>query len=59
MQSLRVSKIAKKNLVKVPILKGNLFLMTQLGKFGGGFVLIKPACGRYWRYRWWCKCEQY
>jgi small subunit ribosomal protein S5 len=33
---------AKKNLVKVPILKGTI-PHEQLGKFGGGFVLFKPA----------------
>ncbi|MDF9795563.1 small subunit ribosomal protein S5 [Catalinimonas alkaloidigena] len=33
---------AKKNLLKVPILKGTIPHET-LGKFGGGFVLIKPA----------------
>ena len=33
---------AKKNLVKVPVLKGTI-PHEQLGKFGGGFVLIKPA----------------
>lgn len=33
---------AKKNLVKVPVLKGTI-PHDQLGKFGGGFVYIKPA----------------
>lgn len=33
---------AKKNLLKVPILKGTIPHAT-LGKYGGGFVLIKPA----------------
>jgi small subunit ribosomal protein S5 len=33
---------AKKNLVKVPILKGTV-PHEALGKFGGGFVLVKPA----------------
>jgi small subunit ribosomal protein S5 len=33
---------AKKNLVRVPVLKGTI-PHEQLGKFGGGFVLIKPA----------------
>ncbi len=33
---------AKKNLVKVPIHKGTL-PHEALGKFGGGFVLVKPA----------------
>lgn len=33
---------AKKNLVKVPILKGTVPHET-IGKFGGGFVLVKPA----------------
>ena len=33
---------AKKNLVKVPILKGTV-PHSQKGKFGGGAVLIKPA----------------
>ena len=33
---------AKKNLVKVPVLKGTI-PHEQLDKFGGGFVLIKPA----------------
>jgi len=33
---------AKKNLLKVPILKGTIPHET-IGKFGGGFVLIKPA----------------
>lgn len=33
---------AKKNLVKVPILNGTVPHET-LGKFGGGFVLVKPA----------------
>jgi small subunit ribosomal protein S5 len=33
---------AKKNLLKVPILKGTIPHET-IGKFGGGLVLIKPA----------------
>src|SRR5690554_5381613 len=33
---------AKKNLIKVPILKGTL-PHSILGKFSGGFVLLKPA----------------
>lgn len=33
---------AKKNLLKVPVLKGTIPHET-LGKYGGGFVLIKPA----------------
>lgn len=33
---------AKKNLVKVPVYKGTL-PHSQLGKFGGGKVLVKPA----------------
>jgi len=33
---------AKKNLVKVPVLKGTI-PHTAIGKYGGGFVLIKPA----------------
>ncbi len=33
---------AKKNLVKVPVLKGTI-PHTATGKYGGGFVLIKPA----------------
>ena len=33
---------AKKNLVKVPIFKGTVPHET-IGKFGGGFVLVKPA----------------
>ncbi|MET0570204.1 MAG: 30S ribosomal protein S5, partial [Pedobacter agri] len=33
---------AKKNLVKVPILNGTV-PHEQIGKFSGGFVLIKPA----------------
>ena len=33
---------AKKNLMKVPVLKGTV-PHTQKGKFGGGRVLIKPA----------------
>jgi len=33
---------AKKNLVKVPVFKGTV-PHSQLGKFGGGRVLIKPA----------------
>jgi small subunit ribosomal protein S5 len=33
---------AKKNLVRVPVLKGTI-PHDQLGKFGGGFVYIKPA----------------
>ncbi|MCH7412689.1 30S ribosomal protein S5 [Belliella sp. R4-6] len=33
---------AKKNLVRVPVLKGTI-PHEQLGKYGGGFVLIKPA----------------
>lgn len=33
---------AKKNLVKVPILKGTV-PHSQEGKYSGGFVLIKPA----------------
>lgn len=33
---------AKKNLIKVPVLKGTLPHET-LGKYSGGFVLLKPA----------------
>ena len=33
---------AKKNLVEVPVLKGTV-PHEALGKFGGGFVLVKPA----------------
>ncbi|MBV35450.1 30S ribosomal protein S5 [Chondrinema litorale] len=33
---------AKKNLIKVPILKGTI-PHEMLGKFGGGLVLLKPA----------------
>ncbi len=33
---------AKKNLVKVPVLKGTIPHET-IGKYGGGLVLIKPA----------------
>src|SRR6187399_2141882 len=33
---------AKKNLVKVPIIKGTV-PHDSIGKFGGGFVLLKPA----------------
>jgi small subunit ribosomal protein S5 len=33
---------AKKNLVKVPLFKGTV-PHEAIGKFGGGFVLIKPA----------------
>ena len=33
---------AKKNLVKVPLLNGTV-PHEQIGKFSGGFVLIKPA----------------
>lgn len=33
---------AKKNLIKVPVLKGTL-PHSVLGKFSGGFVLVKPA----------------
>ena len=33
---------AKKNLVKVPVLNGTV-PHTATGKFGGGFVLLKPA----------------
>ena len=33
---------AKKNLVKVPILKGTV-PHEAVGKYGGGFVLLKPA----------------
>ena len=33
---------AKKNLVKIPLLKGTV-PHEQIGKFSGGFVLIKPA----------------
>jgi small subunit ribosomal protein S5 len=33
---------AKKNLVKVPLLKGTV-PHESIGKFGGGFVLVKPA----------------
>ena len=34
---------AKKNLVRVPVFKGDSTRMKPLGKFGGGFVLLKPA----------------
>jgi small subunit ribosomal protein S5 len=33
---------AKKNLVRVPVFKGTV-PHEALGKFGGGFVLLKPA----------------
>ena len=33
---------AKKNLLKVPVLKGTI-PHENIGKFGGGFVLLKPA----------------
>lgn len=33
---------AKKNLVKVPVFKGTI-PHAAIGKYGGGFVLIKPA----------------
>ena len=33
---------AKKNLLKVPVLKGTI-PHENLGKYGGGFVLLKPA----------------
>lgn len=33
---------AKKNLVKVPVIKGTV-PHEAIGKFGGGFVLLKPA----------------
>src|ERR1700750_1990607 len=33
---------AKKNLIKVPVLKGTV-PHESIGKFGGGFVLLKPA----------------
>ncbi|MEM6842834.1 MAG: 30S ribosomal protein S5 [Bacteroidota bacterium] len=33
---------AKKNLMKVPVLKGTI-PHENLGKYGGGFVLLKPA----------------
>jgi len=33
---------AKKNLMKVPVLKGTV-PHTAIGKYGGGFVLLKPA----------------
>jgi len=33
---------AKKNLVKVPVLNGTV-PHTAVGKYGGGFVLLKPA----------------
>ena len=33
---------AKKNLVKVPLLKGTV-PHESIGKFGGGYVLVKPA----------------
>ena len=33
---------AKKNLVKVPVLKGTV-PHDAIGKFGGGYVLLKPA----------------
>jgi small subunit ribosomal protein S5 len=35
-------EVAKRNLIKVPILKGTI-PHEQLGKYGGGKVLIKPA----------------
>ncbi len=35
---------AKKNLIKVPVINGTL-PHEQYGKFGGGFVFLKPAAG--------------
>lgn len=35
-------EVAKRNLIKVPVLKGTI-PHEQLGKYGGGRVLIKPA----------------
>jgi len=38
----KATEVAKKNLIKVPILKGTI-PHEQLGKYGGGRILIKPA----------------
>lgn len=38
----KATEVAKKELIKVPILKGTI-PHEQLGKYGGGRVLIKPA----------------
>lgn len=38
----KATEVAKKNLIKVPILKGTI-PHEQLGKYGGGKILIKPA----------------
>ncbi len=38
----KATEDAKKNMVKVPILNGTI-PHEQIGKFGGGYVFIKPA----------------
>ncbi len=38
----KATEVAKKELIKVPILRGTI-PHEQLGKYGGGRVLIKPA----------------
>lgn len=38
----KATEVAKKNLIKVPILRGTI-PHEQLGKYGGGKILIKPA----------------
>jgi len=38
----KATEVAKKNLIKVPIIKGTI-PHEQLGKYGGGKILIKPA----------------
>lgn len=38
----KATDVAKKNLIKVPIIRGTI-PHKQLGKYGGGRILIKPA----------------
>ena len=55
---------AKKNLTRVPVLKGTV-PHEQSAKFGGAEVFIKPAFYRYWCGSRWCdaccfgKCGYY
>ena len=44
---------AKKNLIKIPIINGTV-PHEQYGKYGGGYIFLKPAASWYGCYCWWC-----